>query len=116
MPHGAMLTIHAMVRVGPWLLETVEKDDDWSHCERCDEPIKEIWTCTVDAGWERLVALDGNAPGGSARRADLHFSRYLTTPGRKLPVPSGAALSWRFGFKRPEVFRAEPRRSRTARG
>lgn len=54
-----MLTIRAMVRVGPWVLETVERDDEGTNCDRCDEPIKEIWTCTVDTDWKRLGTLDG---------------------------------------------------------
>lgn len=54
-----MLTIKAMVRVGPWILEHVVYDVDWSKCERCGTNIKWIWTCTVDADSCELAALNG---------------------------------------------------------
>ena len=55
-----MLTIPAMVRVGPWTLVELSKSHEWTNCERCDTPIKEIWTCTVNpAAAELLARLDG---------------------------------------------------------
>ena len=44
----AVITIPAMVRVGPWTLNAIERDENWSCCERCNERIKEIWVCEVD--------------------------------------------------------------------
>lgn len=55
-----MLTIRAMVRVGPWVAERVEREEEGSVCERCSKQgIKEIWVCTVDADSDRLQALGG---------------------------------------------------------
>ena len=56
-----MLTIRAMVRVGPWVIETIERDDDGTHCERCPQAIKWIWVCRVDEDSPRLVELGGKA-------------------------------------------------------
>lgn len=57
---GAVITIPAMVRVGPWTLKAIERDENWSHCERCPTPIKEIWVCEVDEADEAmLVKLEG---------------------------------------------------------
>lgn len=55
-----MLTIPAMVRVGPWMLVEFSKGSEWTNCERCDTPIKEVWTCTVNpAAAEFLSRLGG---------------------------------------------------------
>ncbi len=55
-----MLTIPAMVHVGPWTLVDLSKSLEWTNCERCDTPIKEVWTCTVDpAASELLTRLEG---------------------------------------------------------
>ncbi len=55
-----MLTIRTMVRVGPWVVERVERDEGGTTCERCSKQgIKEIWVCTVDADSDRLKALGG---------------------------------------------------------
>lgn len=57
---AAVITIPAMVRVGPWTLNAIERDENWSHCERCNERIKEIWVCEVDEFDEAmLVKLEG---------------------------------------------------------
>lgn len=57
-----MLTIPAMVRVGPWILERVQKDPRWTSCERCSQRIKEVWTCTVDADRDDiLLSLGGQS-------------------------------------------------------
>ena len=51
-----------MVRVGPWTLESVQKDFSWTSCERCGRRIKEVWTCTVDADQVAILdRLDGQA-------------------------------------------------------
>lgn len=42
------ITISAMVRVGPWTVETVEHGA-WRRCDRCNARHREVWTCTVDA-------------------------------------------------------------------
>lgn len=55
-----MLTIPAMVRVGPWTLVELSKSSEWTTCERCDTRTKEVWTCTVDpAAVQLLKQLDG---------------------------------------------------------
>jgi hypothetical protein len=54
-----MLTIRAMVRVGPWIVETLEHDERWTNCERCSERIKWIYVCRVDADSPQLIALGG---------------------------------------------------------
>lgn len=57
---GAVITIPAMVRVGPWALNAIERNENWSSCERCHEPLKEIWICEVDEIDEAmLVKLEG---------------------------------------------------------
>lgn len=57
---GAVITIPAMVRVGPWTLNGIVRDENWSRCERCKEPLKEIWICEVDDVDEAMmVKLEG---------------------------------------------------------
>src|SRR5262245_28790090 len=51
----AVITIPMMVRVGPWTLNAIERDEKWSNCERCNEPIKEIWVCEVDESDEAML-------------------------------------------------------------
>ena len=51
-----MLTIRAMVRVGPWTVRAVERDENWTSCERCTESIKEIWVCEVDPSYDELLS------------------------------------------------------------
>jgi len=48
-----------MVKVGPWTVESVMRNEIGQRCERCRTPIKEIWICTVDADSDQLVALKG---------------------------------------------------------
>lgn len=47
-----MLTIHTMVRFGPWLLLRVEdltlNTANWQRCERCGERIRYVYVCKVD--------------------------------------------------------------------
>lgn len=57
----SIVTIRAMVRVGPWTVEEVRKELESTHCERCDAEIKEVWVCRVDEGSPRLEELDGKA-------------------------------------------------------
>ena len=45
-----------MVRVGPWTLNAIERDEKWSRCERCNERIKEIWVCEVDEFDDAMLA------------------------------------------------------------
>lgn len=54
-----MLTISAMVSIGPWMVEAVERDENWTRCERCKTPIKEIWVCSVAADYAGLDKLKG---------------------------------------------------------
>lgn len=42
-----VITITAMVKVGPWTVETVEYGK-WRHCDRCETAHKEVWVCTID--------------------------------------------------------------------
>lgn len=42
------ITIPAMVRVGPWVVESVAYGP-WRKCDRCGARHREVWTCTVDA-------------------------------------------------------------------
>lgn len=56
-----MLTIVAMVRVGPWVLQRIDvlgSGDERFPCERCDTKLREIWVCEVDEGAD-LRELDG---------------------------------------------------------
>src|SRR3954468_1553921 len=41
-----LITINAMVQVGPWLIGPVNHGE-WRHCDRCDTWHKEVWTCTI---------------------------------------------------------------------
>lgn len=51
-----------MVRVGPWMLEYIQRDSSWTQCERCSRRIKEVWQCTVDANQSDILEpLDGQA-------------------------------------------------------
>jgi hypothetical protein len=43
-----VITINAMVRVGPWTIERVHHGE-WRKCDRCKTDHKEVWVCTVDA-------------------------------------------------------------------
>jgi hypothetical protein len=56
-----MLTINAMVRIGPWTIESVSYNSSWQTCERtgCGKNIKEVWTCVVDASYGKLDVLGG---------------------------------------------------------
>lgn len=54
-----MLTIRAMVRVGPWIVREVMKQADFTSCQRCGTSIKEIWVCEVDVDSERIRELGG---------------------------------------------------------
>lgn len=55
-----MLTINAMVRVGPWTIREVNYSKTWTHCERCNERIKEVWVCEVDSDSDLVnTTLDG---------------------------------------------------------
>jgi hypothetical protein len=54
-----MLTIRAMVRVGPWTVRDIERMPVAEHCERCETTIKEVWVCEVDSSYERLSELGG---------------------------------------------------------
>lgn len=56
-----MLTIRAMVRVGPWTILGVEWIPEWTSCQRCGERIKEVWVCEVDPVSERFEELRGQA-------------------------------------------------------
>ncbi len=59
---STMLTIPAMVRVGPWVLECIQRDPNSTKCERCSQRIKEVWQCTVDADETGILnELDGRA-------------------------------------------------------
>ena len=42
-----LITISAMVKVGPWMVESVEYGH-WRPCRRCDTMHKETWVCTID--------------------------------------------------------------------
>lgn len=42
-----LITINAMVKVGPWTIGPVYYGQ-WTRCERCKTPHKEVWTCTID--------------------------------------------------------------------
>jgi len=56
-----MLTIVAMVRVGPWTLEgiyRVPKSEPMEACKRCRRSIREVWVFRVDEGYD-LAKLDG---------------------------------------------------------
>jgi hypothetical protein len=59
MGSSTVISINTMVRVGPWTIERVDRDENWTNCERCDERIKEIWVCTVDEQFVDLAKLDG---------------------------------------------------------
>ncbi len=48
------ITISAMVRVGPWTVETVQHGP-WRRCDRCNARHREVWTCTVDADAAELA-------------------------------------------------------------
>lgn len=52
------MSIAAMVRIGPWTIESIELGA-WRNCDRCDARHKEVWICTVDADSDRLAVLDG---------------------------------------------------------
>lgn len=41
------ITISAMVRVGPWIVEAVQHGP-WRRCDRCDARHREVWICTLD--------------------------------------------------------------------
>jgi hypothetical protein len=43
-----VITIEAMVRVGPWLVERVHHGH-WRNCDRCDADYKEVWVCVIEA-------------------------------------------------------------------
>lgn len=55
-----LITINAMVRVGPWLVERVTHGE-WRKCDRCGTDHKEVWTCSVVQGEEEVLA---RLPGG----------------------------------------------------
>src|SRR5688572_19909538 len=61
-PHGTAeptITISAMVRVGPWTVESVQHGP-WRRCDRCGARHREVWVCTVDSdAAELLVTLRG---------------------------------------------------------
>lgn len=42
-----LITINAMVKVGPWTVECVEYGK-WRPCRRCETMHKETWVCTID--------------------------------------------------------------------
>ena len=42
-----VITINAMVKVGPWTVERVDYGE-WRRCRRCKTPHKEVWVCTID--------------------------------------------------------------------
>jgi hypothetical protein len=42
-----VITISAMVKVGPWMVESVEYGK-WRPCRRCETMHKETWVCTID--------------------------------------------------------------------
>lgn len=42
-----LITITAMVKVGPWMVEHVEYGH-WRPCRRCKTMHKETWVCTID--------------------------------------------------------------------
>jgi len=42
-----VITIRAMVKVGPWTVEDVEYGK-WRPCRRCKTMHKETWVCTID--------------------------------------------------------------------
>lgn len=42
-----MLTIRAMVRVGPWTVLDIERVSPAERCERCGTRIREVWVCEV---------------------------------------------------------------------
>lgn len=48
-----LITINAMVRVGPWTVEQV-LHGTWRNCDRCGADHKEVWVCTVDADDEAV--------------------------------------------------------------
>ena len=50
-----LVTIKAMVRVGPWIVEDVV-DGAWRKCDRCGTDHKQVWVCTVDADHREVVA------------------------------------------------------------
>lgn len=54
-----LITINAMVRVGPWTVEHVHHGN-WRKCDRCETDHNEVWVCTVHAD-DRAIAsrLDG---------------------------------------------------------
>lgn len=54
-----MLTIQAMVRIGPWVVRSIRRADQKIGCERCATPILEVWHCEVDAESPRLLELGG---------------------------------------------------------
>jgi hypothetical protein len=56
-----MLTINAMVRIGPWIVTTIEHLDKQTNCERCSTSILEVWVCEVDADSPRLGELGGKS-------------------------------------------------------
>ena len=51
--NAGTITISAMVRVGPWTVESVAHGP-WRQCDRCNARHREVWTCTVDADAEEL--------------------------------------------------------------
>lgn len=54
-----LITVEAMVQVGPWLVRQVHHGH-WRNCDRCDADHKEVWVCETEAD-EATVAthLDG---------------------------------------------------------
>ena len=53
-----VITINAMVRVGPWTVEQVHHGK-WRQCDRCETDHKEVWVCTVNADESAIGALNG---------------------------------------------------------
>ena len=43
-----MLTIRAMVKIGPWTIESIHRNSAGQNCDRCNTKHKIVWTCTVD--------------------------------------------------------------------
>jgi len=43
-----VISIEAMVQVGPWLIKRVD-DGEWRNCDRCEADHKEVWICEIQA-------------------------------------------------------------------
>jgi hypothetical protein len=55
-----MLTVRAMVRVGPWTVVRVDHHSQPIACERCGTATWEVWVCKIDDGHD-LTQLGGKA-------------------------------------------------------